>query len=210
MYISSSSIDDLLSRVYRRLLKEDSDIEPSRGLAKEKTGVLLQLTNPRSRLSRTEKKGTIYSALGELLWYLSGSNSLSFIKYYIPNYEKDSEDKRTIYGAYGPRLFKWEGNINQVNNVIELLKRKPESRRAVIQIFSAKDLVKKSPGGKDRVEIPCTCSLQFFLRKNRLYALTSMRSNDAFLGLPHDIFAFTMLQEIIAQSIGAKLGTYIW
>lgn len=208
MYISSTNIDDLLSRTFRRILKDGIEIEASRGLAKEKVGVLLQLTNPRSRLSRTEKKGTVYSALGELLWYLAASNRLDFIKYYIPLYESESEDKRTIYGAYGPRLFKLGGSINQVLNVIDLLKNKPHSRRAVIQLFDAKDIEKRSPKLGERKEIPCTCTLQFLLRKRQLHMITTMRSNDAFLGLPHDIFAFTMLQEIIAKTLGVKLGAY--
>jgi thymidylate synthase len=50
--------------------------------------------------------------------------------------------------------------------------------------------------------------LQFLIRQQRLQMITYMRSNDAFLGLPHDIFAFTMLQEIIARTLGCDLGTY--
>jgi thymidylate synthase len=86
--------------------------------------------------------------------------------------------------------------------VIRLLKEKPTSRRAVIQLYDAEDIA-----GSWK-EIPCTCSLQFSLRDGSLDLLAHMRSNDATLGLPHDIFAFTMLQEIIARSIGAKLGSY--
>jgi thymidylate synthase len=51
--------------------------------------------------------------------------------------------------------------------------------------------------------------LQYFVRSDRLDAITFMRSNDIYLGLPHDVFTFTMIQEIIARSLGVELGTYI-
>src|SRR5690606_4963573 len=122
--------------------------------------------------------------------YLSKSNNLDFIKYYIPPYHKASDDKVTIHGGYGPRLFNMNGHINQVDNIINLLKTNPSSRRAVIQLFDAEDLLNYHS------DIPCTNTLQFTIRDDKLIMMTSMRSNDAFLGLPHDIFCFTMLQEI--------------
>jgi thymidylate synthase len=84
--------------------------------------------------------------------------------------------------------------------VIELLGNRPTSRRAVIQIFNAEDIA------AIHREIPCTTTLQFFVRNERLDMVTTMRSNDAYLGLPHDVFCFTMLQEIIARSLGREIG----
>lgn len=202
MYISDATLDDLLRRVYLRLLKSKNRVVPTRGAATELAGVLLQLTNPRARLSRTERRGKPFGALGELLWYLAGNNTLEFIRYYLPGYADDSVDGNTIYGGYGPRLFNMRGTHNQVTNVVELLKNKPDSRRAVIQIFDASDLAINPK------EIPCTCTLQFLIRERRLHMFTTMRSNDVFLGLPHDVFAFTMLQEIIARTLGVGLGPY--
>jgi len=139
--------------------------------------------------------------LGELLWYLSGSNALDFIRYYIPRYEVESSDGLTVYGGYGPRLFNHRSN-NQIKNVLELLRRKPTSRRAAIQIFDAEDL------GVARLEVPCTTTLQALRRGNTLDMIVTMRSNDAYKGLPHDVFCFTMLQELFARSLGVELGTY--
>ena len=201
MYISGKSIDDILRKVLNKLLKSKNKNTASRGELIEINGVLLKLTNPRSRLSRTEKKGTIYSCLGELLWYLSGSNSLDFISYYINKYKNFSDDGLTIYGGYGPRLLDKDGQ-NQIKNVLDRLKKKPTSKRAVIQLFDAKDVPIKAK------DIPCTCTLQFFLRNNRVEMVTNMRSNDVFWGLPHDVFCFTMIQEIIARSLSADVGTY--
>jgi thymidylate synthase len=201
MYITAATLDDLLHQVYRRLLSSSYKVRPTRGDMTELDGVLLKLRNPRARLSRTEMRGKLFSALGELLWYLAGSNRLDFIEYYLPRYKDESEDKKTIYGAYGPRLHDFRGQ-NQIKNVLNLLKLKPTSRRAVIQLFDASDL------DRPRKEIPCTCTLQLLVRRGKLHMLVNMRSNDAFIGLPHDIFAFTMLQEIFARSLDVELGTY--
>ncbi len=91
---------------------------------------------------------------------------------------------------------------DQVENVLDLLERNPGSRRAVIQLFDADDL------RGHRREIPCTCTLQFMVRDGRLELATSMRSNDAFKGLPHDVFSFSMIQEIMARILGHELGPY--
>jgi thymidylate synthase len=202
MYIKEQTLDDLLHRVISKLQSSKNRIKASRGEATELTGVLLQLANPRSRLSRTEQKQHVFSSLGELLWYLSGSNGLEFITYYVKRYIQESDDGLTVHGGYGPRLLAMDGRHNQISNVIELLRTRPSSRRAVIQLFDAGDIAAPYK------EIPCTCTLQFMVRGGRLQMLTYMRSNDAFIGLPHDVFAFTMLQEIIARSIGTEVGPY--
>lgn len=208
MYLSAETLDDLLLKVYRRLLRKRgaSDITPTKGPATEINGVLLQITNPRARLSRTERKNTLFSCLGEFLWYLAGSDKLDFIQYYIQKYDKFSDDGETIYGAYGPRLFSLNGTIDQVRNVIETLRASSTSRRAVIQLFRGEDLADNLKSRRE--DLPCTCTLQFTVRKHQLHMMVMMRSNDAYLGLPHDVFAFTMLQELIARSLGVEVGTY--
>lgn len=201
MHIRARTVDDLLHRVLEKLLASKDRIRPSRGTATESTAALLQITNPRARLSFSETKGKLSSCLGELMWYLAASKNLRFITYYLPRYEKESEDGRTVYGGYGPRLFALRGR-NQIANILGLLQKKRDSRRAVIQLFDAVDLE------KPHKEIPCTCTFQFMIRRNRLHMFTCMRSNDAFIGLPHDVFAFTMLQEILARTLRIELGVY--
>jgi thymidylate synthase len=202
MFIAEDTLDDLLRSVFENLFKNGSRVQASKGWNTELSGVLLEIRNPRARLSRTETKGTVFSCLGETLWYLAKTNRLDFIKYYLPDYGEFSDDNKTVYGAYGPRLFKMRGRINQLSTIIGHLKKKPSTRQAVIQLFNAEDLL------EPHNDIPCTCILQFFVRRNKLHMMTYMRSNDAFLGLPHDVFAFTLLQEIVARSIGVNLGTY--
>lgn len=201
MYVVADSLDDLLARVYKQLMKRGTRIVPTKGPAREIYGVLLKLSSPRVRLSRTESRGILFSCLGELLWTLAGSNALDFIEHYIPEYRKFSDDDLTIFGAYGPRMFGRRPN-DQLARVISLLRSKPDSRQAVVQLFDRSDTLKLHK------DIPCTCTLQFAIRDKRLHMLTSMRSNDAWLGLPHDVFAFTMIQELVARSLGIELGEY--
>lgn len=193
--------DDLMHAAIKGLLGSQDRFTASKGAGRELLGASFRLTNPRARLSRSEMRGKVYSALGELFWCLAGSDDLAFIRHYISTYAEFSDDNKTIHGAYGPRLF-GEGKQNQINNVLSLLRRKPGSRRAVIQILSSSDVLRD---GKD---IPCTCTLQLVLRNSRLNLIAHMRSNDAYLGLPHDIFVFTMLQEMIARSLGVDIGFY--
>jgi thymidylate synthase len=199
-YLSGQTLDDVMRSVIEEILAQGTPIHPTKGPARELTGVLLEVTDPRARLSRSETRGKPYSCLGELCWYLAKTNDLAFIAYYIPAYEAFA-DGNAIFGGYGPRLFDWR-NLNQFGNVTELLRRKRDSRQAVIQLFDAHDIV------EEHRDTPCTCTLQFMIRSGRLHMFTSMRSNDAFLGLPHDVFCFTMLQEVMARTLLVEIGTY--
>jgi thymidylate synthase len=201
MRILAPTLDDLCRKLFPKLLNGGNIITPTRGRARERCGVLLELTHPRARLSRTETRGKPFSCLGEFLWYLSRDNRLDFISYYLDAYRDESEDGETIYGGYGPRLFNQRGN-DQVRHVIDLLKKNPESRRAAIQIFDSEDIA------APHKEIPCTCTLQFLVRQKLLHMFVTMRSNDAYRGLPHDVFCFTMFQELLARDLGLELGTY--
>lgn len=108
-----------------------------------------------------------------------------------------------FWGAYGPRA------AGDVGNVVELLKRDPDSRQAVITLFdSDRDL-----GRPSVLDVPCTVFLQFFVRsrpfqESRLHMWAVMRSNDAWLGLPYDLGQFILLQSAIAQALGIGMGTY--
>ncbi len=201
-HFTADTLDDLLRSVFKQILAAGGDIRPTKGSAKELAGVLLELSNPRARLSHTETRGKPFSCLGELLWYLAGSNDVSFITYYIEKYSEFADGPRVL-GGYGPRLFNSEERSSQFHTVAALLTNKRDSRRAVVQLFDAQDI------RLEHNSVPCTCSLQFMIRDDRLHLLTHMRSNDAFIGLPHDVFCFTMLQEIMARVLSVELGTYI-
>jgi len=208
-HASEDSLDDLMRAVFKQLLngRGNFEVDSSKGRSTEVFGALLELRNPRARLSRSFSRAKAFSPLGELFWYLAGSDRIDFIRHYIPIYPRFSNDGVKASGAYGPRIFGLNGDKkvagkSEWDRIINKLRKNPGSRNAVIQIFSNRDDTKRN---KDK---PCTCTLQFAIRKNRLLLHAHMRSNDAFLGLPHDIFSFTMLQEIAARELGVGLGVY--
>ena len=202
MEFHGNSIDDILIELYPTLISKGHLIRASRGETIELLSVSLHITSPRARVSLSENRGKLFSALGEFLWYLSEENNLTFIEPYIPQYRDDTDEDGKIYGGYGPRIFNAHGSINQIENVINTLRERPTSRRAVIQLFDAKDIA------STHKEVPCTTTMQFFIRQEKLHMQTTLRSNDAYKGLPHDVFCFTMLQEMISRSLEIELGEY--
>jgi len=202
MEIVCDSLDGALFKLYEAIKAEGRPHGGgTRGKSLELLGVVLRIRKPRARISRSENRGKPFSAIGELLWYLSGSDRLDFIEPYVSEYRKDAADG-ILEGAYGPRLLAMRGHINQLDSIHALLTRKPGSRRAVIQLFNAEDIA------TDHNEIPCTTSLQFHLREGMLHMSVTMRSNDAYWGLPHDVFCFTMLLEMMARRLGVEVGEY--
>ena len=195
--------------VFKQLLtgRGNFEVDSSKGKSTEVFGALLELKKPRARLSRSFSKARAFSPLGELFWYLAGSDSVEFIKHYIPNYPKLIKDEVKANGAYGPRIFGKEAlmkrdGTSEWDRVIRTLQEREGSRNALIQIYDNSDA---RPDNDDK---PCTCTIQFVVRNGQLLMHTHMRSNDAFFGLPHDIFTFTMLQEMAARELGFGLGRY--
>jgi thymidylate synthase len=200
-YFRGKTLDDVLRYALQSIQKHGDLVTASKGSTTEIRGVVLELTNPRARLSRTESRGKPFSCVGELCWYLARTNRTDFVAHYIREYRKFDE-KGKIFGGYGPRLFKrWKG-VRQFDNLINILKKRPTTRQAVLQLFDSRDLA------KPHKDIPCTCTLQFLVREDKLHLIVYMRSNDVIKGLPHDIFCFTMLQEIAARTLEVELGTY--
>jgi hypothetical protein len=97
MYISAETLDDALLELYPALLARSANsVTASRGETAEVIGALIEIKNPRARLSRSETRGKLYSSLGELLWYLSKDNRLDFIVQYVSRYADETEDGLTI------------------------------------------------------------------------------------------------------------------
>jgi thymidylate synthase len=200
LHFEVPTVDDLMRVAVEALNSDGIHIKPSKGSCTEVSAATFELTNPLARVSRSATRGRLFSALGELCWYLSGSNRTKDITYYVSRY-RELDEGGVVFGGYGPRLLAFDG-LDQLQYVIHTLKDKPDSRKAVIQLFDHQDVI------EPHHDIPCTCTLQYLLRDGRLSAITYMRSNDVFLGMPHEIFCFTMLQELIARSVGAELGSY--
>lgn len=152
------------------------------------------------------RKQNIIFNYAEALWYLSGSNDLSFIEYYAPSMKKYSSDGMTLPGTgYGPKLLHFgDNNLNQIRRAIDIFDHDDrDSKRVFLQIFDAnEDLYRRN------IDVSCTLGLQLLIRDNRLHAVAFMRANDAYVGFLSDIFSFTFLQEYIASVLGCDVGSY--
>jgi thymidylate synthase len=194
-----------------RMIRDNFDFEVSpRGMkVKEKLGVQFRITNPRNRLPYVKGRNFSLSYfVAESIWYMSGSNSTEWISKYAPFWRNISDDGVTANSAYGARIFKTNPRIAgsqliQWNYVLEELRRDPDSRRAVIHIRTPDDSISA------KKDMPCTLSLQFFIRENKLHLHVSMRSSDVILGLAYDVPAFTLMQEVMANDLGVELGEYV-
>src|SRR4051812_45543487 len=176
----------------RSVLDEGVATSP-RGISTvELAPVTLGLSNPRRRcITLPSRRWSFPLAIGEFCWHLSGSKELSFIEYYSSRWRDFVGEEKSVRGScYGYRIFKKIAKgKSQWEHARDLLETDPASRRAVL-MFS-EPLNERATTAKD---IACATSLQFLLRAERLYALVHMRSNDVFLGLPYDVFLFTMFQ----------------
>ncbi|APE28056.1 thymidylate synthase [Aurantiacibacter gangjinensis] len=205
MEFRADGLDDLLAQLYPFILETGVENVGSKGRHLDTIGTTLRLTDPRARLSRSMRRAKPFSAIGELLWYLSGTDEASFMDPYHRYYSQDGAPSE-VADAYGPRL---RGRLpekgfdyDQLQFVLETLREKPGSRRAIIQIYDSADRTLER-------DVPCTTTLQFHGRGDQLHMTTTMRSNDAYIGLPHDLFCFTMLQEMVATRLRLGLGEYV-
>lgn len=203
------------------LLHPDHESAPRGKPIREFLGASFELTDPRARLIGSPARNLNYGfAVGELCWYLRGDTDLETMLYYNKRMGQFSDDGKTINSAYGAKMFntRWYhpetlDKLSQFDNVVAELKKDPDSRRAVMHINEPSDLANASiRGSKD---VPCTMSLQLFIRERKLFMHVLMRSNDVIWGLPYDVFSFTCLQEVFLyklQEAGVpvdNLGSYM-
>ena len=201
------SIDELQHRALALLLSSGLKSSPRGFATSEVIAPNFTLRNPRRRcVTNPARRWSLPLAIGELCWHLSASDDLAFISRYAPRWRDFSDDNSTIAGScYGKRVFEREGGKpSQWERLIDLLTADPDSRRAIL-FFRQNASKSLQPKTKD---VACATSFQFLIRDGVLHAVVYMRSNDAILGLPYDIFLFTMLQEMLATTLNVKLGYY--
>lgn len=206
-FISGYNFDDIYVQVLRALLKNPQFVSAPRGSkVHENVAVTLAMKNPRARLLHVEKREANYGfAVGEFLWYWNGKSDLETMLYYNKRMRDFSDDGKTLNSAYGWRLRRalpTRGQLiadcatmNQWEVAKVTLLEDADSRRVVLNINDAFDQYEAvTRGSKD---VPCTLSLQFFVRDNHLDLHVHMRSNDVIWGLTYDLFSFTLFQEMM-------------
>lgn len=197
--------------------------QPSRnGPTLEVVGWSGRILDPRrSFLNSPARKADPAFACAELLWYLNGRCDAEFMCHYAPQYAKFANPptpQGLVCGAYGDRMENNPGFaqlaeaspddmlLSQLEAVVELLGKRPDSRQGVVAMWDSGDVMRAIEGTWN--DLPCTISMQFLLRDSRLHAVASMRSNDVWLGTPYDVFNFINLQKVVAHGLEVGLGTY--
>ena len=199
----ANSIDTAFMHWYRLLSKDcggDKQVSRDGEVVGEIINATTVLSDPTNNIMKNSLRNMpMKYAIGELLWYMSHNNKLREIQKYTKGWDRMSDDGVTVNSNYGWCIRdkygfdQWEWCKQELNN-------NPNSRRAVIHI--------KEPSDKDSKDVNCTVCLQFFIRDEKLYCTTYMRSNDIWLGYPYDVFQFTCMQILMSMELGIELGTY--
>ncbi len=203
------------------------EAHPRGTTTKELLNYNISLFDPRNRIVNfPDRKTNLKYLLGEFIWYISGNSDPAGILPYAKFWDGirnsgdfDEYPQGTVNSNYGTRLFGheaapgafWEAPniqpINQWQETVELLQRDKDTRQAIMNIHVPSD---RHEGNKD---VPCTLTLHWFIREDKLHLIVNMRSNDVILGFTNDVFQFTMLQEMMAVQLRAtypklELGCY--
>ena len=183
-------------------LSTGQDVQSSRdgNVAAEILNAVTIIDDPRSNIVESDlRKLSKRYMIGELMWYLAADNTLKGIQNYTKAWDRMSDDGEVVNSNYGHKIHKFYG-FDQWEYVKNLLKADPNSRQAVIHI--------KNPMDYKTKDTPCTVCLQFFIRENKLFLTTYMRSNDVWFGFPYDVFNFTCFQIRMAMELGVGIGSY--
>lgn len=197
---------DLLKEVYTQ---PEWECAPRGMKIRESLGVQFKITNPRDRIPYVkDRKFSIAYMVAELIWYLTANDKTDWIAEYSKFWRSISDDGVTANSAYGARIFKPHPRVAQTVDptwtqwqyLVNELVSDEDSRRAVMHIRSPQDSVMA------KLDVPCTLTLQFFLRDDKVHQVTVMRSSDLILGLAYDVPAFTIFQELLAIQLTERLG----
>lgn len=168
--------------------------------------VLTTYVRPWERVLFNEKRDCNHVFhLVEAIWMLAGRNDVGTLLPFNSQYGKYAEDDGLVWGGYGTR---WRVSFghDQIQRVIALLKKDPESRRAVIQMWAPGADLEVSITKKD---VPCNTTMYFDLRGGVLNMTVCNRSNDMLWGAyGANAVHLSMLQELIASALRAPVGKY--
>ncbi len=154
----------------------------------------------------TTKKVHLKSIIHELLWFLKGDTN---IKYLTDNgvriWNEWADENGDLGPVYGAQWRKWKGDnktIDQISQLIENLKKDPNSRRHIVSAWNVSEIDKMALA-------PCHVMFQFYVLNNKLSCQLYQRSGDMFLGIPFNIASYALLTMMIAQVCGFQLGTFV-
>jgi thymidylate synthase len=155
----------------------------------------------------TTKKVHLKSIIHELLWFLKGETNTRYLRENGVTIWDEWADKSGELGpVYGYQWRSWPApdgrHIDQVSQVIEQIRKNPDSRRLVVSAWNVADLPKMAL-------LPCHAFFQFYVAGGRLSCQLYQRSADLFLGVPFNIASYALLTMMVAQVCGLKPGDFV-
>jgi thymidylate synthase len=155
----------------------------------------------------TTKKVHLKSILHELLWFLKGETNTQYLKEHgVSIWDEWASANGDLGPVYGYQWRSWPApdgrHIDQISQVLEQIRKNPDSRRMIVSAWNVADLDKMAL-------MPCHAFFQFYVAGGRLSCQLYQRSADIFLGVPFNIASYAALTMMIAQVSGLKLGDFV-
>ncbi|MGM9746930.1 MAG: thymidylate synthase [Paludibacteraceae bacterium] len=155
----------------------------------------------------TTKKLHLKSIIYELLWFLQGDTNVKYLQEHGVRIWNEWADADGELGpVYGHQWRSWPdyngGTIDQISNVVEMIKHNPDSRRLIVSAWNVAEVEKMALP-------PCHTLFQFYVADGRLSLQLYQRSADIFLGVPFNIASYALLLQMVAQVTGLQVGDFV-
>ena len=147
------------------------------------------------------------SIIHELLWFLQGDTNIRYLKQHeVRIWDEWADEDGNLGPVYGHQWRSWPtadgGTIDQITNLINQIKKNPDSRRLIVSAWNVGDIEKMALP-------PCHCLFQFYVADGKLSCQLYQRSADTFLGVPFNIASYALLTMMVAQVCDLQLGEFV-
>jgi len=155
----------------------------------------------------TTKKLHLKSIIHELLWFLKGDTNIQYLKEHgVRIWDEWADANGDLGPVYGKQWRSWEAPngvvIDQITELIEQIKKTPDSRRLIVSAWNVGDLSKMAL-------MPCHNMFQFYVAEGKLSCQLYQRSADVFLGVPFNIASYALLTMMVAQVCDLQYGDFV-
>jgi len=168
----------------------------------------------------TTKKCHLKSIIHELLWFLKGETTLDYLKDNgVKIWDAWADENGNLGPIYGYQWRSWptpDGrHVDQISELIEQIKKTPDSRRLIVSAWNVADLPDESISPDENARqgkmalAPCHAFFQFYVADGKLSCQLYQRSADIFLGVPFNIASYSLLTMMVAQVTGLEVGDYV-
>ena len=155
----------------------------------------------------TTKRLPLKAIVHELLWFLNGDTNIKYLQDHgVTIWDEWADANGDLGPVYGHQWRSWPApdgsSIDQIRNVVEMIKKNPDSRRLIVSAWNPAEVEKMALP-------PCHCLFQFYVANGKLSCQLYQRSADVFLGVPFNIASYALLTLMVAQVTGLKPGDFV-